>query len=209
MKELMSWSRKTMINKSKRDFLASCSVAASGLILPTGFAWASSDDQDFWNLPRQLRLYRPDINEAVSEVYWADGKVVEAGYLRICQLLRDIHVNESVYMDIRLLDLCRAVQGYMEFYGFKRPLIINSGYRSAKTNARTEGAAKNSMHISGRALDFSMPDVPSNYMGSLASHYQGGGVGFYPGNGFTHMDTGSVRYWVGGSSSLKGLHGWK
>ena len=200
----MNWNKKTMINGSRREFLAATASSAAGLLLPTGFAWAAADDQDFWAQPRRLRLYRPDIREAISEVYWADGHVVESGYLRICQIMRDTHVNQSVYMDLRLLDLCRAVQGYMEYYSFTKPLIINSGYRSPITNAKTEGAAKNSMHMHGRALDFSMPDVPSNYMGSLASHYQGGGVGFYPGAGFTHMDTGSVRYWLSGPS-LKGL----
>jgi uncharacterized protein YcbK (DUF882 family) len=190
-----------MADLSRRDFLAvagAAAASASGLLLPSGFAWAAGEEQDFWAKPRRLRLYRPQTRESVNEVYWADGALSHAGYARISNFLRDARANEAVWMDTRLLDLICAVQGYMAYYGFVNPLVIHSGYRSPRTNDRTEGAAKKSMHLRGRAVDFSMPGVPSNYLGALASHYQGGGVGFYPGNGFTHMDTGSVRYWGNG-----------
>jgi uncharacterized protein YcbK (DUF882 family) len=184
-----------MIDSKRRLFLAQAAASSLSLGLAPSFAWAAADDSAFWAQPRQLRLYRPQTGEAVNEVYWADGRARDEGYLRICQLMRDPHAGVSVYMDPRLLDLMRAVQGYMEFYGFKNPLLIHSGYRSPSTNAKTEGAARNSMHLHGKAVDFTMPGVPSNYMGALASHYQAGGVGFYPGAGFSHMDTGNVRYW--------------
>lgn len=190
-----------MIDLNKRGLIKAAAGGAAGLALPGGFAWAAQDDRGFWAMPRRLRLYRPQTGEAVNEVYWADGKIVNDGYVRLSYLLRDAQANQSVYMDPRLLDLIRAVQGYMEYYGFVSPLMINSGYRSLATNSRTEGAARNSMHLQGKAIDFTMPGVPSSYIGALASHYQGGGVGFYTKSGFTHMDTGSVRYWGEGSSA--------
>lgn len=190
-----------MIDLSRRRVLTGFVGAAAGLALPSGFAWAAQDEQSFWTQPRRLRLYRPQTGESFNEVYWADGKLTDAGYVRASHFLRDARANKSVYMDPRLLDLMRAVQGYMEHYGFMSPLIVNSGYRSPATNSKTEGAAHNSMHVVGKALDFTMPGVPSNYMGALASHYQAGGVGFYSRAGFTHMDTGSVRYWSEGGVS--------
>jgi uncharacterized protein YcbK (DUF882 family) len=51
--------------------------------------------------------------------------------------------------------------------------------------------------MKGRAVDIVMPGVPANYMGALAAYFKGGGVGFYPSQGFTHIDTGAVRSWVG------------
>jgi uncharacterized protein YcbK (DUF882 family) len=170
-------------------------VLGGAAALGVGGVKERESDEAFWAAPRRLRLYRPQSGESVSDVYWQDGSLNTGGYLRICQLLRDIHVNQSVHMDVRLLDIIRAVQGYMEYYGFNNPIFINSGYRSSKTNANTEGAAKNSLHLLGRAVDFTMPGVPAVYMGALASHFQGGGVGFYVNSGFTHVDTGSVRYW--------------
>lgn len=186
------------IELTRRGFLVAASSTLAGLALPGGFAWGAADDRAFWALPRRLRLYRPQTRDWVNEVYWADGQIVENGYARVCHLLRDVRGSEAVYMDPRLLDLIRAVQGYMEHYGFMNPLVINSGYRSRASNAATEGAARNSMHVQGKAIDFTMPGVPSNYIGALASHYQGGGVGFYVKAGFTHMDTGTVRYWSEG-----------
>jgi uncharacterized protein YcbK (DUF882 family) len=190
-----------MIDQSRRKALGTLAGSALGLILPAGSVMAAQEESDFWAQPRRLKLYRPQTGEAVNEVYWADGAISNEGYARISHFLRDIRANKSVYMDPRLLDLICAVQGYMSHYGFKKPLLINSGYRSPETNAKLEGAARHSMHMRGRAIDFSMPGVPSNYMGALASHYQGGGVGFYPGQGFTHLDTGSVRYWSTGKAS--------
>ena len=73
---------------------------------------------------------------------------------------------------------------------------MSSGYRNPNTNARTEGAAKNSMHMRGRAVDIIIPDLPVSYLGKLAQHYAAGGVGFYPDRGFIHIDTGNVRSWV-------------
>lgn len=187
-------------------------MLAAGLL--TGFSVAHGanafatgkereSDDAFWAAPRRLRLYRPQSGESVNEVYWQDNALNSDGYLRVCQLLRDVHVNQGVYMDVRLLDILRAVQGYMEYYGFNNPIFINSGYRSPKTNANTEGSAKNSLHLLGRAVDFTMPGVPAVYMGALASHFQGGGVGFYINSGFTHVDTGSVRYWSDGRAKIK------
>lgn len=177
----------------RRLFLGAAFGTAASVALPVSAMSAS--DAHFWALPRRLRLTRAQTRENFDEVYWADGKIQMPGYLRLCEALRDTRAGKAVYMDPRLLDLMRAVQAYVEYYNYTAPLVINSGYRSPETNQKLEGAAKNSMHLRGKAVDFSMPGLPSEYMGMLASHYQGGGVGFYPTSGFTHMDTGNVRYW--------------
>ena len=184
---------------NRRDFLKTALIgaagAASGLLsLPVGAN--QSSDAVFWGKPRVLRLHRAQTGEHVETVYWAENALVADGYLKICALLRDTHQNLAYYIDPHLLDLMVAVQAYVEFYGYKSPITINSGYRTAKTNSSLEGAAKNSLHMQGRAIDFSIPGLPSTYIGLLASYYKGGGVGFYPNSGFTHMDTGSVRYWI-------------
>lgn len=177
----------------RRLFLGAAFGTAASVALPVSAM--SDSDAAFWALPRRLRLIRAQTRETLDEVYWADGQLQMSGYLRICHLLRDTHNGKAVYMDPRLLDLMRAVQAYVEYYRYTAPLTINSGYRSPETNQKLEGAAKNSMHLKGKAVDFSMPGLPSEYMGLLASHYLAGGVGFYPASGFTHMDTGNVRYW--------------
>jgi uncharacterized protein YcbK (DUF882 family) len=207
MSVLTSLSKKTMTNGiRRRELLASCCGLGMVAVLGRNSACAAQSvlgDSGFWAMPRTLSLVRAQTGETLSVPYFADDRVNNEGYLQICTLLRDVQANQAVYIDWHLLDTLRAIQGYMESYGYKKPIIVNSGYRTPQTNAKTEGAARNSMHMHGRAVDFTMPGVPSGYMGALASYFKGGGVGFYPSEGFTHIDTGSVRYWTGGSSASR------
>lgn len=175
----------------RRSFLAA-GVGSAVALIGSAPVWAGDDE--FWALPRRLRLWRPETKEFVDEVYWENNQPTQ-GYAKVSALLRDVKANQGIYMDPRLLDLMCAVQSYVSYYGYRKPLVIHSGYRTPSTNSKLEGAAKNSMHLLGKAVDFSMPDLPASYLGLLATHYQAGGVGFYLSRGFTHMDTGSVRYW--------------
>ena len=154
---------------------------------------------DFWMRPRELRLLRQGSNEQLSVVYWKDGTIVADGYWRICSLMRDVHANVMTTMDPTMLDVLRGVLGYYEAWKWPYPLVITSGYRTPRTNDRLsrEGAAKNSMHLYGRAADLYMPGVPARDVGLLGMHLSQGGVGFYPSRGFTHLDTGRLRVWRG------------
>lgn len=179
---------------SRRAFLGGLVAAPlAGLIVPE--AQAQPVDA-FWSQPRVLHLYRPALKKQVRTVYWQNNQVNMAGYREICELLKDQRAGVAVAMDIRLLDLLCAMQAWVAYYGFKDPIQVNSGYRTLQTNSRLEGAAKNSMHLQGKAADVVFPGLPTSYIGRLASHYAGGGVGFYYSSGFVHVDTGRQRSWV-------------
>lgn len=152
--------------------------------------------EQFWLQPRVLDLYRPVLRKRVRTVYWQNGQVNLAGYHEICHLLKDQRANQAYAMDLRLLDLLCAMQAWVRHYGYHDPIQVNSGYRTAQSNSRLEGAAKNSMHIQGKAADIVFQGLPTSYVGKLASHYAGGGVGFYYSSGFIHVDTGRRRSWV-------------
>jgi Bacterial protein of unknown function (DUF882) len=47
----------------------------------------------------------------------------------------------------------------------------------------------------GKAIDFRLPDVDMARVRAVAMRLQHGGVGFYPGSGFVHLEAGSVRAW--------------
>lgn len=153
-------------------------------------------EQSFWDCPRELWLYRQDTRESVRATYWANGQLNADGYWKICALLRDIHQNVMTTMDPALLDVLRGILGYYEQWHWPYPLVVTSGFRTERTNNNTEGAARNSMHRYGRATDVYMPGIPVKDLGRLGMYFQRGGVGFYPDNGFIHLDTGSVRTWV-------------
>lgn len=70
---------------------------------------------------------------------------------------------------------------------FKKPIIVNSGYRSPEHN-KAVGGVKNSTHVQGIAADIrpeDLKDLPElqKIADELNTH---GGVGFY--NTFVHVD---------------------
>lgn len=150
----------------------------------------------FWDLPRQIYLHRRQSNENARIVYFNQGRIDEQGYRLACYLLRDVIAGQIMTMDLRLLDLICAVQAWLKYYGFNGPIIVNSGYRTAKTNGSLEGAAKNSMHLYGRAIDFTVPGLSPAALAQIAAQFRAGGIGIYPNQNFIHLDTGGVRVWI-------------
>lgn len=177
---------------SKRKFFLSSAACCLPLILPNSVL---AKNNDFWDLPRSLWLYRPSTKEMVKEVYWYDGKLNEPGYRAICTLLRDVKAQKVVAMDLRLLDVLRGVQGWLEANGQEKPIITTSGYRSLATNQAIEGASKNSQHLAGKAWDGHIEGVSTDSLAKFGQYLSGGGVGFYQGRGFVHLDSGNIRTW--------------
>lgn len=149
------------------------------------------------NQTRQIWLNRKDTGETVVARYFENGRIRMNDYHVCCKILRDVRAGVVVNIDIELLDLIFAMQNWLVSWGIDKPIVVTSGYRTPRTNASLEGAARNSLHMQGRAMDLRMPGVPMEYVGRLASIFAVGGVGFYTGSNFTHIDTGNVRYWRG------------
>ena len=75
-----------------------------------------------------------------------------------------------------------------------RPMIVNSGYRSAEHNKRV-GGAPGSMHLQGRAFDISMANHDPAAFITAARAAGFTGIGTYPRSNFVHVDTGPTRSW--------------
>lgn len=151
---------------------------------------------DFWSMPRKIHLYRSQTKESAQLVYHSNGKLNTKEYHYACYLLRDVRQGQAVLMDPKLLDLICATQAWLKHYGYNGPIYINSGYRTSKTNGSLEGAAKNSMHLYGKAVDFTIPGLTPMQIASIAAKFRAGGIGIYPSSNFTHLDTGGVRVWI-------------
>lgn len=130
-------------------------------------------------------------------MYWADGQLVVDAYVQCCTLLRDVRAGSIVQMNPTLLDILCGVYGWFAQAGMERPIVVTSGYRTNATNNVTEGAARNSMHLVGRAADIRVPDVPTDYLARLGMYLRGGGVGYYATKHFVHVDSGRLRTWAG------------
>lgn len=104
-------------------------------------------------------------------------------------------------MDLWVVELLNYVSKHLG-----DPLIrIHSGYRTPEYNAmlcrRSEGVARNSLHMYGQAIDFSVPGLPIKKLCQVAMFARNrmgyGGIGYYPGAGFIHLDSGRHRTWAG------------
>jgi uncharacterized protein YcbK (DUF882 family) len=136
-------------------------------------------------------------SEELRATYWtAKSGYDQDQYLAICWSLRDQQANRVFPIDHGLLAVLAGVQAWLAGNGIEAPLRIHSGYRSTKTNKRTEGAALDSRHLLGRAADVSMPGVSNVKLAGMASVLGRGGTGLYPGRSFVHVDTGDERIWI-------------
>lgn len=82
----------------------------------------------------------------------------------------------------------------------KGKLYITSAYRTPAYNSRLSGAAKNSMHVQGRAFDIALSSVGDvKRFAQLAVKNGFTGFGLY--SSFIHIDTGKGRVWRGAKSA--------
>jgi uncharacterized protein YcbK (DUF882 family) len=152
--------------------------------------------REFWSPRRSLSLYNTHTGEELEAVYWAGGRYRTEALAEIDHILRDHRTGEIKAIDTRLLDLMHALSRALDDRG---PFHVISGYRSPKTNALlragSKGVAGKSLHLQGKAVDIRLPDCDLAVLRRAALDLKGGGVGYYPGSNFVHIDVGRVRYW--------------
>ncbi|BBL34676.1 hypothetical protein Nstercoris_00915 [Nitrosomonas stercoris] len=145
---------------------------------------------------KRLSLLNLHTGERIKTAYWEQGKYIPEALQEIATVLRDHRSGERHPIDPSLLDL---IQQLHYKTGSSKEFQVISGYRSPATNAklaaRSNGVAKKSMHMQGRAIDIRLPGVPLNTLKQVAMSMRAGGVGYYPESNFIHVDTGNVRYW--------------
>lgn len=166
--------------------------------------FSGKERDDFWSKPRRIFLKRERTGEQSELYYHSNGQLNQKQYWMASYLLRDVEQKKMVYVDPKLLDLMCAVQAWLVYSGNSNPLSIVSGFRTQRTNNGLEGAAKNSMHLYGKALDFRVSGLKITSLASIADQFNAGGIGLYPSSNFLHLDTGGVRKWYGGSWNKKG-----
>jgi uncharacterized protein YcbK (DUF882 family) len=176
----------------RRSFLKSSLALASGLSLPALSKAAIATP----STERALRLYNTHTGESLRTIFWAEGQFIPDALQDINKLLRDHRNDKVAQMDPQLLVLLDKVSAQ---FGDQKVLHVISGYRSPETNAmlheHSDGVAKHSLHMEGKAIDIRLPGTNLAVLHKAAMAAQGGGVGYYPDSQFVHMDTGRVRYW--------------
>jgi uncharacterized protein YcbK (DUF882 family) len=146
----------------------------------------------------ELSFYNTHTGESLKTVYWSEGEYIPEALTKINHILRDHRTGDIRAIDANLFDLLFALK--KKLYSTE-PFHIISGYRSPRTNSvlrkRSGGVARNSLHTVGRAIDIRLPDRNLKMLWKAARSLNAGGVGYYPGPNFIHVDVGRVRTWHG------------
>lgn len=166
---------------------------------------AQSLDLEFWLKPRILTMTRPASGERSTLLYWKDGEVIDSAYQELCHLLRDVNGKETAPIDPKLLETLWGAQAFVARYGIDSPVEVLSGFRTQSSNLKLieQGipAARQSLHMEGRAADIRIANLNEEVLGGLVRSFRQGGVGFYyrggPRGGWIHADTGLSRTWKG------------
>lgn len=145
---------------------------------------------------RALNVINAHTDERLNCVYWIEGGYVPEALEAFNYIMRDWRQNAIKPIDPRTLDIMAATHGLLRC---SEPIQIISGYRSPKTNAmlrgRGRGVARNSYHLKGMAVDFSLNTRSVREVARAAKSLGAGGVGMYSRSQFTHVDSGPVRDW--------------
>lgn len=192
--------------------LAQQLVAAGGM--PQG------QPEDFWTRDRTIWVRRSATGEVIRSTYWSRGRLIDSEYQRLCWFARDItlegmlrtgapavrraldtgkftpeQVSQWTYMNPIILDVHYAISSWLSWFNMARPIDWTSAFRHPITNSVTEGAARDSWHTKGGAIDSRIQGVPTRQFARFAQWLGAGGVGVYTSDGFTHTDAGRVRKW--------------
>lgn len=110
--------------------------------------------------------------------------------------LRDHRTGDVHPIDLRLMDILHTIQ---KKTGSKGVYEVISAYRSPRSNSmlrgKSSGVAKNSLHLTGQAIDVRLTDLPTRHLRDVAISLKAGGVGYYAKADFVHIDTGKFRTW--------------
>ena len=176
---------------SRRRAIGLLAGAAVGLALGRDAEAATAMEGE-----RRLAFVHTHTGETLDLVYAGAAEYQARSLVKVNEFLRDFRTSEVHLIDPKLLDLLHALARSAKT---TEPFHVISGYRSPRTNSalrgHSSGVAKYSLHMEGRAIDIRLPGVALTSVRDRARGLARGGVGYYPGSDFVHVDTGRVRVW--------------
>lgn len=174
---------------NRRYFLgASLALAASPVLAKTPKSNGA---------PRTLSLRHLHTDERLTLTYRVGDHYQRSALGKLNHFLRDFRTGDSIAIDPRIYDLLFDVKSRLGHDDGVFEII--GGYRSPKTNAMlrrtSSGVAKQSLHMTGKAIDVRLSQMPTRRIRDAAVQLGRGGVGYYTKSDFVHLDTGRVRRW--------------
>ena len=164
------------------SLLVLCSQANADTTEATG-----AKSLTFFHTHTEQRLH---VTCAYGETYDADA--LES----INDFLKDFRDGEKIAIDPALVEGLYDLQRTL---GSTGTFEVISAYRSPQTNemlrGRSNGVARRSQPLLGKAIDVRLDDVELVTLRDAAIAMKRGGVGYYPRSNFVHLDAGRVRRW--------------
>lgn len=145
----------------------------------------------------RLKLFNIHNREKLEATFRTSDGLYDPGALdAINRILRCHYTEEVAEIDISVIEYLNSVDNIL---GGGNEIHIISGYRSAAYNnlllRKGRNVAEHSLHMEGKAIDIAIPHVGIEKVRHTALNLRSGGVGFYPGPGFVHIDSGPFRTW--------------
>jgi len=184
---------------TRRSLVQTALAAGAGLTLARLAVARGATVSESPAVDRAIELHNTHTGETVSVVYRRGADYVAHAVDSLRNVMRD-HRNGQVHdIDLALYDQLHDLA--LAACCDPRFEII-SGYRSPESNASMaarpgSGVAKHSLHMEGRAIDIRMHGCSCAQLRDLALNAARGGVGYYRGSDFVHVDTGRFRAWNG------------
>jgi len=145
---------------------------------------------------RRLKFFHTHTGESLEVVYYRQGEYSPEAFAQIRVFLADWRDGKQHDFDPQLMDILWRIQ---KATGSAETWEVISAYRSPDTNAmlhnKSKGVAKKSQHLLGKAIDVRLRGLELKVLHDAATTLKLGGVGYYAGPNFVHVDTGRVRYW--------------
>ncbi|HEY5289242.1 MAG TPA: DUF882 domain-containing protein [Caulobacteraceae bacterium] len=199
----MHLARRTLLRGGLGIVAASAAFAVAPLTLaadndPIGDLIARSSPSPAAAEARRLAFDNLHTGETLNVAYWENGAYVPDALSAVNHVLRDHRTNEVHQIEPHLLDLLTAVSLRLDT---NPNFEVISGYRSPATNAmlhaQSSEVAQGSLHMLGEAIDIRIAGLELDRLHGAALGLEMGGVGYYPGSDFVHMDIGRIRRWSG------------
>ena len=157
---------------------------------------ALSNTQGAGGDQRSLKFYHTHTGKSLQVTYFSAGQYGPEAMTELRIFLADWRNQKQLDIDPELMDILWQIQ---RITANNDSYEVISAFRSEQTNAmlhsRSNGVARNSQHVLGKAIDVRLRGLDLKKLHDTARELRLGGVGYYPGSDFVHVDTGRVRYW--------------
>jgi len=146
----------------------------------------------------QIKLINSNTKQKISFKFQKEHKLTTSEIWALNDLLKDWRTGEIKKIDFIVLRDFLKVCAVCSQKNEVLTVNVHSGYRSKETNENLRRnsykVAKNSLHILGKAIDFSIDGISSKRLSKIVRTHSHGGVGSY--KNFVHLDSGPKRSWT-------------